>query len=191
MIVTGMPLPQSSNCVNFRDVGEFVNLIAGKPLLPPKRLLRGGRLNLVGSAAEIGNPGTIINLRRGHDLNTFGADYFRLSIANNLETYDTADKQVRRWLNQVAKVFEDDARRYPVLLHCTSGKDRTGVAVAALLKLLDIPEAVIVEEYLLSDGEVRSGWIKQSLAGIGDPRAYFNRVDFDRVRKNIIRRDFA
>lgn len=186
-----MPSDRPSNCVNFRDVGEFVNVIAGKSLLPRNRLLRGGRLNLVESAAEIGNPGTIINLRRGHDLNTFGADYFQLSIANNLETYDTADKQVRRWLNQVAKVFEDETRRYPVMLHCTSGKDRTGVAVAALLKLLGIPEAIIVEEYLLSDGEVRGNWIKQSLAGIGEPRTYFNRVDLDRTRKNILRREFA
>jgi protein-tyrosine phosphatase len=40
----------------------------------------------------------------------------------------------------------------PVLVHCTAGKDRTGVIVAALLAALRIPRGANMEEYRLSDG---------------------------------------
>jgi protein-tyrosine phosphatase len=72
------------------------------------------------------------------------------------------------------------------LIHCTSGKDRTGVVVAALLKILEVPDQIIVEEYLLSQGEVRAEWIQQALTGIGDPQVYFNRIDIEIVKRNIL-----
>ncbi len=39
----------------------------------------------------------------------------------------------------------------PALFHCTTGKDRTGWAAAALLSLLGVPESVIVDDYLRSN----------------------------------------
>jgi protein-tyrosine phosphatase len=39
----------------------------------------------------------------------------------------------------------------PVLIHCTAGKDRTGVVIALLLSLVDVPNETIVEDYLLTD----------------------------------------
>ena len=74
---------------------------------------------------------------------------------------------------------------YPVLIHCTSGKDRTGIVVAALLLVLGVPEELIIEEYLLSDGEVRARWIEQAIKGIGEPDIYFGRTDLGRVRRNV------
>lgn len=38
----------------------------------------------------------------------------------------------------------------PAIVHCTTGKDRTGWAVAALLLLLDVPEEHVVRDYLAS-----------------------------------------
>lgn len=38
----------------------------------------------------------------------------------------------------------------PLLFHCTAGKDRTGFAAAIVLRLLGVPEAVIVADYLRS-----------------------------------------
>jgi protein-tyrosine phosphatase len=38
----------------------------------------------------------------------------------------------------------------PVLFHCTAGKDRTGFAAAIVLRLLGVPEEVIVADYLRS-----------------------------------------
>jgi protein-tyrosine phosphatase len=40
----------------------------------------------------------------------------------------------------------------PGLVHCTSGKDRTGWAAAALLLLLGVPRDRVMEDYLASNG---------------------------------------
>lgn len=42
------------------------------------------------------------------------------------------------------------ARGAPLLFHCSSGKDRTGVATAIILRLLGVPEEVILADYLRS-----------------------------------------
>ena len=39
----------------------------------------------------------------------------------------------------------------PALVHCTAGKDRTGLLVAMVLDLLGVDEETIVEDYLLSN----------------------------------------
>ncbi len=39
----------------------------------------------------------------------------------------------------------------PALFHCTTGKDRTGWAAAALLMLLGVPDEVVMQEYLLTN----------------------------------------
>lgn len=42
------------------------------------------------------------------------------------------------------------ARGAPLLFHCSSGKDRTGFAAAIILRLLGVPEEVILADYLRS-----------------------------------------
>lgn len=180
-----MALDYSNGCVNFRDVGELVNLITSKDLLPEGRLFRGGKLTFVTSCEKIFSPKTIINLRKSEDTETFGARNFWFPVSNDNEVYNTGNPEVRKWLNDVIKVFEDQDLLYPVLIHCNSGKDRTGVVVAALLNILGIHEGVIVEEYMFSDGDVKEEWICQSLRETGDPERYFNRVDLEMVRRNI------
>src|SRR5262245_8544338 len=182
-----MPLDTAQTCVNLRDIGEFINLIAGQPLLPEQRLYRGGKLDAIFSAAAIHSPATIINLRNSVDPDTFGAEVYHFPISNDYEKYETQLPEVRHWLTQVVQVFEHADLRYPVLIHCTAGRDRTGVVVAALLRILAIPDPLIVEEYLLSDGDVQEQRIGQALAGIGNVATYFKRVDLARVRSNIFR----
>lgn len=50
------------------------------------------------------------------------------------------------------RLFADlaDTANRPALVHCTTGKDRTGWAAAALLLLLGVPEEVVMDDYLLS-----------------------------------------
>ena len=43
------------------------------------------------------------------------------------------------------------AQDTPMLVHCTAGKDRTGVVIALFLDLLAVPRPVIMEDYRKSD----------------------------------------
>jgi protein-tyrosine phosphatase len=44
-----------------------------------------------------------------------------------------------------------DPANLPTLIHCTAGKDRTGVAVTLLLLILGVPDDVIIADYSLSN----------------------------------------
>jgi protein-tyrosine phosphatase len=44
-----------------------------------------------------------------------------------------------------------DAQNRPLVLHCTAGKDRTGVGSAIVLSLLGVPWETVREDYLLSN----------------------------------------
>ncbi len=39
----------------------------------------------------------------------------------------------------------------PAVVHCTAGKDRTGLAIAVLLRTLGVPAETVMEDYLLSN----------------------------------------
>jgi protein-tyrosine phosphatase len=117
----------------------------------------------------------------GEDRETFGAAHRHVAIPNEHEKYDTTDRAVRRWLNAAATAVAE-APGAPILVHCASGKDRTGVVVAVLLLTLGVPRELIVEEYLLSDGGVERAWIEQALDGVGDVGRYLDRVDLGRLR---------
>jgi protein-tyrosine phosphatase len=43
------------------------------------------------------------------------------------------------------------AGKLPVLVHCTAGKDRTGVAIAVLLTTLGVPRQTVVDDYALTE----------------------------------------
>jgi protein-tyrosine phosphatase len=56
-------------------------------------------------------------------------------------------------LSGYRRFFTDLARgeRRPVLFHCTTGKDRTGWAAAALLTLLRVPDELVMQDYLITN----------------------------------------
>lgn len=174
------------NTCNFRDVGEFVNLLAEQELLRTKRLYRGGKITYLENLSQIETPKTIINLRRGQDPYFSNVNMLHIATDNQLEVYDTSNNKVRYWLNEVIMCFQNGQINFPVFIHCTSGKDRTGVVIVALLTLLDIPQDIIIEEYLLSEGEIRRDWIEQALNGIGDTKKYFNKVCSSTIRKQFL-----
>jgi protein tyrosine/serine phosphatase len=43
-----------------------------------------------------------------------------------------------------------DPQSYPLVFHCTAGKDRTGVLAALVLDILGVRPEVIVEDYMLT-----------------------------------------
>jgi protein-tyrosine phosphatase len=54
------------------------------------------------------------------------------------------------------RLFSDLAleQHRPALFHCTTGKDRTGWAAAALLTLLGVPDELVMKEYLLTNAQL-------------------------------------
>lgn len=58
-----------------------------------------------------------------------------------------------REVKQIFDVLANEGS-WPVLVHCTQGKDRTGLIVMLLLFLLGVDNRVIAEDYLLSESEL-------------------------------------
>lgn len=60
-------------------------------------------------------------------------------------------------IEQNAPLYGDILRRFadpanlPAIIHCTAGKDRTGVGVALLLGVLGVPEETIIADYSVSN----------------------------------------
>ena len=82
---------------------------------------------------------------------------------------------------QIAQILQAIADAPPgvILIHCSAGKDRTGLVVALLLSLANVPDAIIAEDYALSEaalwplyeeevakagGETNVGWWLKPLA---------------------------
>jgi protein-tyrosine phosphatase len=63
---------------------------------------------------------------------------YRNYVRRNTASYRTLFKHL----------LEDSA---PLVIHCTAGKDRTGFAVALILKSLGVADELIVEDYLLTN----------------------------------------
>lgn len=74
-----------------------------------------------------------------------------------------------------SRLYRELAREdvLPALVHCTTGKDRTGWAVAALQLALGVPQDVVEAEYLRSDAEIRAayGFIIDDFVAKGGDRA--------------------
>lgn len=65
--------------------------------------------------------------------------------------------------NAFAKVFElmlesDDG----ILFHCSSGKDRTGIMAALILKALNVDDETIIKDYLISNDRIMKNTIKHA-----------------------------
>lgn len=56
---------------------------------------------------------------------------------------------------QALRVFIDPATS-PTLVHCTQGKDRTGLIVSLVLFILDVPLEAIEHDYMLTSGALES-----------------------------------
>lgn len=85
-------------------------------------------------------------------------DYVRRLLAGDLARFDEADmtRFYGETLLRQARTFAAlatllaDRTRLPALVHCSAGKDRTGLAVALVLELLSTPRDLVVEDYALT-----------------------------------------
>jgi protein-tyrosine phosphatase len=141
--------------VNFRDFGEFINLISGRTILPAGRVFRGGTIKAIADPLKIGNPKTIFCLQKGADHPLPGICNQHFPISNDREKYDTSAPEVRTWLKTILRTLESGIE-FPLYVHCLSGRDRTGVVVAALLKVSGADEECIDAETRFVFGNCQS-----------------------------------
>ncbi|MBC9876138.1 tyrosine-protein phosphatase [Bradyrhizobium sp. INPA01-394B] len=80
--------------------------------------------------------------------------------------------------------------RAPLVIHCTAGKDRTGFASALILHALGVPDAVIAEDYLLTNSHYKRDVSSVSdlpvdvLDAIGSVETSYLDAAFDAVRRD-------
>ena len=100
--------------------------------------------------------------------------------------------QYRQFLHAVL-----DARGRPVLFHCAAGKDRTGFAAAILLRLLGVPEQLVMFDYLMSNRHylralrpvlkivalVKGRKVASALTGFAEVRASFLEAAFQALTR--------
>jgi len=160
---------------NFRDFGGYIN--ADGRQVRWGMLYRSGELCRLSASDNIvvGNLGlnTVFDLRSAWEVqkcpDPFAGDgdiYLSVPFTTVLEgvtnyfAFDprTLDAPNMYWAtaegnkSQVKVLFDRlaDASAYPVVEHCTGGKDRGGTTAALVLMLLDVPRDTIVRDYLMT-----------------------------------------
>ncbi|GAA0610676.1 tyrosine-protein phosphatase [Sporichthya brevicatena] len=171
---------------NLRDVGGYPT--AGGGRIRAGLLLRGGALGELTTAAhpmllELGLR-TVIDLREDKELvglpdsvlpdglalhrNPLYRGRIRLGEIDDLAELYT--QILERCADQVVAAIEVLAGEgaLPALVHCSAGKDRTGLIVGVLLSALGVPDDVVAVDYARSEeayvGELRERTMRKGIA---------------------------
>lgn len=87
----------------------------------------------------------------------------RIELLTTLDGLPVTSRDLYRYLadscgNSIVKVLECLAKpnALPALVHCHVGKDRTGLLIALLLELLDVPRELILADYIASNAGLGS-----------------------------------
>ena len=183
-------------CFNFRDIGGYLNQ-DGKSV--KKGLyFRAGRQDRmsdkdlsqlsdlkISTQIDLRRPDEVLEQGKG-PLKAMGAKYINIAVipeggSDQLSRLvgDTGISGKRylgylefgptSWLRLFGILSEID--NLPVVLHCTAGKDRTGVSTAFLLSILGVSRDVIEADYLLTnlDTERQADFIEST---VGYPEGY-------------------
>jgi hypothetical protein len=167
---------------NFRELGPYPVRPGGT--IRSRRIFRSGALERMTPADEAllaGELGirTVLDLRHPDELAGISAGHplvdrvVRLSIFSESQPQEELIAELnglygpgpspRRYFHylqiggdRLARAFElfADEANYPVLVHCTAGKDRTGVLVGMIMDVLGCNDGDIAHEYGLSDGSI-------------------------------------
>ncbi len=116
------------------------------------------RVNIIGDSPPKQRPSSLAGVdqdRRGRRL---------LTDANI--TFVTAEDQRAQFATLLEQIAEADG---PVVIHCTSGKDRTGWASALLLHIAGVSDEDIMANYLLTN-EYAADYIDATAAAMAETR---------------------
>lgn len=177
-------------CFNFRDVGGY-RVGRGGSVRWGRLYRSGGPLGLSASDEQtIASLGlaTVLDLRTTQEVETRGgfgpvapgATVLHLPMTDLLPPDDQLARwgdprfvaeQYRTMLEEAAPMLCEglavltDPSAYPALVHCSAGKDRTGMFVAVVLGLLGVSRADIVYDYGLSREGMRRliDWLSENV----------------------------
>lgn len=62
------------------------------------------------------------------------------------DTLDHSKQEIRQVFSVLCEV-----ENYPILIHCTQGKDRTGLIIILILLLMEMPVGAISADYIASE----------------------------------------
>ena len=166
---------------NFRALGPYATSTG---TLRADRIYRSGALDLVNAtdAAFLGNAlgiRTILDLRHPDEFGPGGIGHALADRVTHISIFPGTTSQAEiiaelngiygvgispgRYLHylgpggpQFAKAFElfADEANYPFLVHCTAGKDRTGVLLALIMDVIGVADEEIAVEYGLSEASI-------------------------------------
>lgn len=171
---------------NLRDVGGYPTADGGT--VRPGLVLRGGALGEITTDAhatmtQLGLR-TIVDLREDMELADLPASEYPAGLAahrhplyqgrirlGEIDELGVLYAQIlERCADQVVAALELLAAPdvLPALVHCSAGKDRTGLVIGVLLAALGVPDEVVAEDYARSEdayvGELRERMIRKGLA---------------------------
>ena len=96
---------------------------------------------------------TVINFcSEKDDIDESNTCLLHFPFLDKLNVYDIDDISTKIWCNSVLEGIADSA--FPLVFHCFSGKDRTGVIAAILQKIFCVSDELILQDYCNSDGEL-------------------------------------
>ena len=183
-------------CFNFRDIGGYLNQdgqrvkkglyfrTGRQDRMTDKDLSKLSDLK-ISTQIDLRKPDEVLDQGRG-PLEAMGAKYINIAVipeggSDQLSRLvgDTGISGKRylgylefgptSWLRLFGLLADES--NLPVVLHCTAGKDRTGVSTAFLLSILGVSRDVIEEDYLMTnlDTERQADFIEST---VGYPDGY-------------------
>ena len=90
------------------------------------------------------------------DMRLTGIEFSKNTILNELNDIRTIEEAYiemvtnTKYVTNLSKIIKEiiSSEEFPVLYHCTQGKDRTGVTTYVLLSLLGFDKKTIIDDYL-------------------------------------------
>ena len=84
----------------------------------------------------------------------FGSERRRDYVA---ESYQAYREYATHYLPQLKALFQriSDPENLPLLIHCSAGKDRTGVVASLIQLVLGVPFETAIDDYLKTNGNLR------------------------------------
>ncbi len=94
----------------------------------------------------------------------------RDEMVKNIKTLDPVEYMIQTNV-ELATKFTPEYRLFfrellasngnPLLFHCAAGKDRTGFAAASLMRILGVPHATLMQDYLLTNQYLLAGYQRE------------------------------